>query len=346
LNQLAKEHPDLSNLVFDPKGNPLRDGHKKMQSALLFLDRMGGAERIQKDPFRMVKVSDFMPVGEVNTRILYAVNIKKSGGLDAGKGPPVLVEVVEPGVKFIGSISIHIPPADDAVSTAISSDALIKSIQSFYGYRFEEDRKQSAAIGSDWPSTLDNGSLPLKIGFHSGAEAVTVDRYRKIWIMGGKGKKGKWGNSSTTFWFTSGSPNPKSAKNLKPFGWVNLNKIDEPTKLELDRREREYLEIMQDPRSGVFSQTDGTAQEIKLDTSAVSPEPVIETWENELLTRDPGSGTISAVHEGKKAETKDKTVIAESVPQTLFTKKKNKARASKITVEKKGGNYYVIISAE
>ena len=101
------------------------------------------------------------------------------------------------------------------------------------------------------------------------------------------------------------------------------------------------------PASG---ETDAPVATLSEEPKAAVPEPTIEVWENVMLTRDPGSGTITATYEddeGKKsAETRDRSVIAVSVPQTLFTKKKNKAKALKVSVEKRGVRYYAILKAE
>ncbi|RLC14670.1 MAG: type III-A CRISPR-associated RAMP protein Csm5 [Deltaproteobacteria bacterium] len=60
----------LAQIKKVPSGHG-RSAAKTLEKSLLD----GGA--FQTDPFRLVKVSDFMPVGDISTRIVYAVNEKK-----------------------------------------------------------------------------------------------------------------------------------------------------------------------------------------------------------------------------------------------------------------------------
>jgi len=62
-----------------------------------------------------------------------------------------------------------------------------------------------------------NAAFLVRIGRHSGAEAVTIEGKRNIKIMQGKEKSPLWRNHSTTFWLASEEPRPKSNANLIPW---------------------------------------------------------------------------------------------------------------------------------
>ena len=70
-----------------------------------------------------------------------------------------------------------------------------------------------------------NFSFLLRVGCHSGAEFVTLDKVRKIKIKGQK----KPESAATTWWLASSRRNANS--DLKPFGWI----IVECTPLESDK---------------------------------------------------------------------------------------------------------------
>ncbi|MGE0084733.1 MAG: type III-A CRISPR-associated RAMP protein Csm5 [Desulfococcaceae bacterium] len=66
------------NAVAKSKKHLTTTSHKKLEEYLLDTDK--AEKKIESDPFRLVKVSDFMPVRNVETRIVYAVNEKKGSG--------------------------------------------------------------------------------------------------------------------------------------------------------------------------------------------------------------------------------------------------------------------------
>ena len=73
---------------------------KKLETDLLD----GGS--FNTDPFRFLKVSDFQPV-QVTTKIVYAVNEKKGQSERPRRGIPQIVEIIEPGAVFIGTIDVE-----------------------------------------------------------------------------------------------------------------------------------------------------------------------------------------------------------------------------------------------
>jgi CRISPR-associated protein Csm5 len=81
-----------------------------------------------------------------------------------------------------------------------------------YGITFSFNSRQVQAI-------RENKGILLKIGKHSGAEAVTIEGLRKILIKGPGGRK-LYKDSATTFWVAS--PSKEILNEALPFGWVML----------------------------------------------------------------------------------------------------------------------------
>lgn len=96
--------------------------------------------------------------------------------------------------------------------------------------------KERHYLKTDWLNQLEqlmeNGLLKrlnqgeaflLRIGRHSGAEALTLDGVRSIRIMQGRGEKPKWEKEPKTWWLAADDIADNKA--LLPFGWV-LVEID------------------------------------------------------------------------------------------------------------------------
>lgn len=63
-----------------------------------------------------------------------------------------------------------------------------------------------------------NEGFLLRIGKHSGAEAITLEGARHIKIMKGKGQPPEYKEKATTIWLAA--KREKAAAELEPFGWV------------------------------------------------------------------------------------------------------------------------------
>src|SRR3989339_422674 len=57
-------------------------------------------QKLENDPFRLLKVSDFHPVGPFRTKIVFAVNEKKIPSEFSARGPYQILEIIEPGAIF------------------------------------------------------------------------------------------------------------------------------------------------------------------------------------------------------------------------------------------------------
>jgi len=211
----------------------------------LLLERSEGKMKIPTDPFRMVKVSDFQPAGDVKSKIIYAINRKKQKTdrktLAEKKGVCQIFEVIQPGAIFEGIININTPLDLSDIKVTITADDLFTSLNKFYAPLLENEIKTLKDMGIFVPlineinekfnKQINKTAFIIRIGRHSGAEAITIEGNRRIKIMQGKNKEGQmqyeYKSSSTTIWLASESPKQESNAGLLPFGWAILEKVQE-----------------------------------------------------------------------------------------------------------------------
>jgi CRISPR-associated protein Csm5 len=216
LNSLADKGKDYSSIK----------EHKKLEEKLLHLDSVSNnKEKIYKDPFRLVKISDFMPVGDIKTKIYYVVNKKKKTSDKEAGGPPQILETILPGSLFVGEIIVDAPQTRDAVSFAIELKKLLYSSHFFYGKEKSREDNELKNIGVTIPEMpeIDNIML-IRVGRHSGAESVTIEKYRYIKIKLGK-REHTFKDHATTLWLASEVRKPDHNKFLSPFGWAVLSPL-------------------------------------------------------------------------------------------------------------------------
>ncbi|MBN2107097.1 MAG: type III-A CRISPR-associated RAMP protein Csm5 [Deltaproteobacteria bacterium] len=197
----------------------------------LELKLMNGA--FDTDPFRFVKVSDFLPVGAVKTKIMYAVNKKKITSKFEARGPYQIFEVIQPGAVFEGTISILEPSPKAGIKKAVTKNELFPAIRDFYGSAFTHECKLMKGIGvncnlyeevkEQYKGIFNTAAFVIRAGRHSGSEAVTIEGSRQIKIMQGKGKPPKFQDSSNTVWLASEQSKTNSNAGLLPLGWMLLS---------------------------------------------------------------------------------------------------------------------------
>lgn len=174
---------------------------KELEKSLLDCDKRG-YDKIENDPFRLVKVSDFMPVGEVKTKIVYAVNQKKKPSEFSARGIAQILEVIEPGAVFQGEIIVEQPEREAGILTPVSLNNLLKSIALFYTKERKREDLELNHLGISSFSVASD-MLLIRIGRHSGAESITIDGHRHIKIAGKKGEIPKYLDHATTLWLVS-----------------------------------------------------------------------------------------------------------------------------------------------
>lgn len=198
---------------------------------------------VPSDPFRLVEVSDFKPVGDAPTRIIYGINQKKKVTQKQARGLPLLFEVIQPGALFEGVITVEQPLPGAGVNEPVDLKTLLNSAAQFYLHEKQREEDELKPIGiTPLVDAPPKGAGIIRCGRHSGAEAVTVQGHRDIRIMLGGGKK-KFLDHATTIWLASETKqlNPQKAP---PFGWVQFSRLDKKdadafTAAEQQWRERE-----------------------------------------------------------------------------------------------------------
>ncbi|MCR4292621.1 MAG: type III-A CRISPR-associated RAMP protein Csm5, partial [Candidatus Kuenenia sp.] len=213
LNKLAKD--------MGIKGR--KDKARELEKELL-----GGS--FATDPFRMVKPSDFLPVGEVKTKILYAVNKKKKASKYDARGPFQILETAREGSVFEGTINIQQPGQGTGITKPVTLKDFLKSINDFYMPVFDGENRITKEINIDpivdkrinekFKDKLGETAFLFRMGRHSGAESVTIEGNRNIKIMQGKGTPHKFLDHATTIWLASETREPNTNNGLVPFGWA------------------------------------------------------------------------------------------------------------------------------
>lgn len=220
----------LSKLAKDEGVRNYRGKAKDLEFDLLKVK--GGFD---SDPFRMVKVSDFLPVGDVRTKIVYAVNKKKTMSKFAAQGPFSIIEVIKEGSLFEGVINIQPPEKGTGIKKPVQIREFLKSINGFFINLINSENKIAKEISADFGvvryiKKKFEGKIGIsvylaRLGRHSGAEAVTIEGNRWIKIMQGKGQNPKYLDHATTIWLSSEQRKPESNKGLIPFGWTVMEML-------------------------------------------------------------------------------------------------------------------------
>lgn len=206
---------------------------RKDRARALENELLGGS--FDRDPFRMVKVSDLTPIGDVKTKIVYAVNRKKKKSKFEARGPFQIMESIKEATQFEGIINIQQPERICGITKSITVNELLRSINAFYIPLVNEENNVTSEIdvgsmvvnkiNNNFKSRLGKTAFLLRIGRHSGAEAVTIEGNRNIKIMQGREQSPKFLDHSTTLWLASEESNPRNNNGLIPFGWAVLETV-------------------------------------------------------------------------------------------------------------------------
>lgn len=300
------------------------------------------------DPFRLVKVSDFRPVGEVKTRILYAVNLKKEGG--AGHGPYQILEVVESGAWFQGTINIAPWPPEikraaqglqgsPDIVKPVQPQHLWQSLRDFFQREKAREDEELFALGLPKVTLpLQNGSLPLRLGRHSGAECLTLPGYRRIKIKTAGGRA-EIKDHATTLWLAALAPE-RWPEPPRPFGWGVLSRMTPDLQSRCLERETAWQDKQSSRTPVSIAPEEKTAVTMEqLPEPTPAPTPVQEVWENAFLTWNPGKQELAAAGPGnKRASCKG----MELVPGEHQSRLKKKGFRAAVTVEPWGNAWKIV----
>ncbi len=200
------------------KGARLQKYYGYKESNQLEKDILEG--NFSSDPFSLVKVSDFVPVRNVRTAVVYGINRKKTGG--KGRGPHQIFEVVIEG-EFEGTVTVMKPPTRERkIKKPLSINEILQVCWQFYTGELRREagelENMKEKVSFSWrPKFNLKTEVPLRIGRHSGAECVTIEGFRKIRVRTQDSYKIL--DHATTLWLASSDRKPRGCK---PFGWCVL----------------------------------------------------------------------------------------------------------------------------
>jgi CRISPR-associated protein Csm5 len=216
---------------------------------------------------------------------------------------------------------------------------LLKASHAFYIHEFKRENNELKGIGLASPALpKSNGALMLRIGRHSGAESVTLKRYRKIEIMQGRSKTPIELDHATTFWLASPFSNPKNTTELIPFGWCSLIPLPEEDALrmktdsflEMKSREEKLKELKLETISAVNLELDQAKPKASLSKQPLK-SPVEKLLDELELINSTDAGRIGTVMQKMEnlQTLQEKAEIAAAIRDKLGLKafKKHKRKA-------------------
>jgi CRISPR-associated protein Csm5 len=180
-----------------------------------------------KDPFGALKISDLNPISPIETKILYQVNVSKQKGETRGR-LTLPIEVIPPGAKFEGILEIKVETENLKQNPVkIEMSKLIEGVWGHFRVILKNEYDLAKNIGfkilplrdSHQMDIKERKAILIKLGKHSGAEAMTIDKIRKILIRR-EGGRIEYQASPTTIWLAS--EQKKNISQAMPFGWALL----------------------------------------------------------------------------------------------------------------------------
>lgn len=238
-----------------PKEREKEKANKKLQNRLFDC-----RNKFEKDPMRLIRLDDALYAGndDMQSEIRFAVNRPRSEPAQGktgrtmaeDKGIDQLLETL-PGLNvraYDSRLTIQgVSQLPQKEKVKLPSDQFhwdIKQIAQacykFYWPLLEQEMDildQRSYVKPGWkqcilqalvsikPLLESNKALLLRVGRHSGAEAVTLNGVRRIKIMQGKDKSPAYESQPRTLWLAADEQNSRSE--MVPFGWL-LIEIDPP----------------------------------------------------------------------------------------------------------------------
>ena len=183
-----------------------------------------------------------MPAGDIKTKIFYIINKKKTASQKEARGPYQILETILSGAYFTGEITVEAPQTENAVSFAIDYKELFESLNLFYSKEKLREDKELGNINIKpplAPQPTGHNTAIIRTGMHSGAESVTLKKYRDIRIKKGQ-KEFYFSDHSTTLWLASENQKSFNDNALLPLGWSMINILTHETEELLIKNEKEY----------------------------------------------------------------------------------------------------------
>jgi len=191
----------------------------------------------QKDIMKFVKVSDFLPVGDIKQKVYKVFSIgKPKNGIRDIKNIPDILECVDRKSRFEGDITIHtqflenlnkilknfqLKPLNNISEKTLSTWMRQVYINRVYlwednYFAFDANVKVNGeeTYHNSYLNKLKNFKLVkvednmfyLKLGKHGGAVSKTIEGCRQIKIKIGKTGQSKDGKHQSTLWLAEGYP--------------------------------------------------------------------------------------------------------------------------------------------
>jgi CRISPR-associated protein Csm5 len=260
LNEGRRLEPEETNLLDSPRPAEQARAHRALQQRLF--DYRAG--KFELDPMRLVQLSDAGyedEEGLPGTEVLFAVNRKKEAVIKNGEEAlsqaerSNLYQVLEsvPALRyraFTGQLNIQRVEEATAAEGKLPRRELrwtaahvVAACNRFYRPLFQADTarvRRRGFLDEVWSEAveqlrpgleerLDGGkAFLLRVGRHSGAEALTLDGVRHVRIMRGRGEEAEYLPHAKTWWLAAGDTDGR--RDLVPYGWVlvELAPADKP----------------------------------------------------------------------------------------------------------------------
>lgn len=260
VNDGQRLEPAEKSLLDSPRPGEQARAHRSLQQRL-FDYRPG---KFELDPMRLVQLSDAGYKDEdglPGTEVLFAVNRKKEAVFKDGQEllsqaeRGNLYQILEsvPALRyraFTGQLNIQrVEEATAAEGKLPRRDLrwtaahVVAACNRFYRPLFEEDTEQLRERGflaENWAEVIERlrpgieerlergEAFLLRVGRHSGAEALTLDGVRHVRIMRGRGEEAAYLPHAKTWWLATGDTDDR--RYLVPYGWVlvELAPVDRP----------------------------------------------------------------------------------------------------------------------
>ncbi|QER42721.1 type III-A CRISPR-associated RAMP protein Csm5 [Thermodesulfobacterium sp. TA1] len=175
-----------------------------------------------EDPFGSLKISDLNLKNPIDTKILYKVNVSKEKGEPKGR-LTLPIEVIPPGAYFEGTMEITQATNRDKINFDELKNSIHKHFISILEkeYKLHKNLNFKMFVLNPFHKTQikEKKAVFIKLGKHSGAEAMTIEGIRKILIKKAGGRK-EYSTSPTTIWLAS--ERKQDISNAMPFGWAIL----------------------------------------------------------------------------------------------------------------------------
>jgi CRISPR-associated protein Csm5 len=203
LNELDRGSP-----VWRDRSQPPNEKGSEVEANLL-----GGT--FQTDPFRLLDVADASGP-QLRSAICFAVNRRKASLAESARGELRFERPsasVAPGPRRIDDFSAIARACNRFYLQKLKLE--LQVLESLTGRQWLDDFRR--VVESIAPTLNTGRAMLLRVGRHSGAESITIERLRWIQIREGRDRS-HWARDATTIWLAAETED--NASGMRPFGWL------------------------------------------------------------------------------------------------------------------------------